>query len=31
MIYEKLTKLKEQLDTFRPLSAALARNLDEWF
>ncbi len=31
MIYEKLTKLKEQLDTFRPLAAALARNLDEWF
>ena len=31
MIYEKLTKRKEQLDTFRPLSAALARNLDEWF
>ena len=31
MIYEKLTKLKEQLDTLRPLSAALARNLDEWF
>ena len=31
MIYEKLTKLKKQLDTFRQLPAALARNLDEWF
>ena len=31
MIYEKLTKLKEQRDTLRPLTAPLARNLDERF
>lgn len=31
MLYENLTKKKEQLDTFRPLPPELVRNLDDWF
>ena len=31
MNYQKLTEMKERLDGFRPLPAALVRNLDEWF
>jgi Fic family protein len=31
MNYDKLTQKKQQLDDFRPLSPALARNLDDWF
>ena len=31
MIYDELTKKKEQLDSYGPLSEALARNLDDWF
>jgi len=31
MTYEKLTDKKKQLDSYRPLSNALVRNLDDWF
>jgi Fic family protein len=31
MKYEKLTRKKQQLDALRPLSAALVRNLEDWF
>ena len=31
MNWQKLTDLKAQLDTFRPLPPALLRNLEEWF
>lgn len=31
MSYEKLTQKKLELDSFRPLSPALIRNLEEWF
>lgn len=29
-IFEKLTKKKEELDTYRPLSKELVKNLEEW-
>lgn len=31
MDFNKLTKKKQELDTFRPLPAALVKNLDAWF
>ena len=31
MTYDKLTKKKNLLDKYRPLDAALVRNLDDWF
>lgn len=31
MNYDKLTRKKQELDTFRPLPAALVKNLDDWF
>ena len=31
MTLDELTKKKQQLDKFRPLPAALVRNLDDWF
>src|ERR1700730_13219383 len=31
MNLNKLTKKKQELDTFRPLPAALVKNLDAWF
>ena len=31
MKYDRLTRKKQELDSFRPLPPALVRNLDDWF